>query len=195
MKKREDSVIHLEYLQNSAAKLRGKQSVRTTFKLTEKSIDALSILSCQLGIKQKSLFDQVVDDHEALRLIAREFEDFSRSRQRIAKTYVISRRTLENLDQVASRYNIPRDALVEFSIKRILPLIEQEKEKHEKRKTIMLDLQKLSEMGTEILKQTELALGEDDPVFHGVLKMMRHVITCQEEVEGLVKKGNRMENF
>ena len=94
MKKKGSTMIHLEYLQQSAATLRGRQSVRATFKLSERSIDALSILVCQLGIKQKTLFDQVVDDSESLRLIAQEFEDFRRARNRVAKTYVISRKTL-----------------------------------------------------------------------------------------------------
>ena len=37
--------------------LRGRQSVRATFRLSEACIDAISILSAQLGIKQKSVFD------------------------------------------------------------------------------------------------------------------------------------------
>ena len=195
MRKELNADIRLEYLEKSTANLRGRQSVRATFRLTERSIDALSILACQLGIKQKSLFDQLVDDNEALRLIAQKFENFGRAGQRVAKTYVISRRTLENLERVANRYNTPRDALVEFSIERILPLITREKEKHGKRKIILQDLQKFFKEGSEMLKKTEMALGEDDPVFQEMLKMMRHVNGCREEAENLVEKGNRIEKF
>ena len=85
--------------------------------------------------------------------------------------------TFENLEQVANRYNTTRDALVEFSIERILPLIKQEKEKHGKRKIILQDLQKFFKEGAEMLK------------------MMRHVNGCREEVENLVEKGNRIESF
>ena len=195
MKKKENTVDYVEYLQKSTANLRGRQSVRATFKLTERSIDALSILACQLGIKQKSLFDQLVDDSQALKLIAKEFDSFGRSRQRVAKTYVISRNTLENLERVASRYNTPRDALVEFSIEKILPLIQQEKLKHEKRKFILQDLQRYFKEGAEMLNKTEAVLGEDDPLFVEMLKMMRHVAGCREEAESLVEKGNRIEKF
>lgn len=195
MKIKGNTMIHLEYLQKSTATLRGRQSVRATFKLTERSIDALSILACQLGIKQKTLFDQVVDDSESLRVIAKEFEDFGAASQRIAKTYVISRKTLENLDRIADRYKTPRDALVEFSIERILPLIEQEKEKHEMRKSLLLNLQKFSNEGVAMLNRAEAALGSDDPVFIETLKMMHHVACCREAVEGFVEKGNRMEDF
>ncbi len=188
-------MVHLEYLQKSTATLRGRQSVRATFKLTERSIDGLSILACQLGIKQKTLFDQVVDDSESLRIIAQEFQDFGTTSQRVAKTYVISRKTLENLQRVADRYNTPRDALVEFSIERILPLIQQEKEKHEMRKSLLQKLQKFTNEGVEMLNKAEAALGADDPVFNEMLKMMHHMVCCRKSVEDFVEKGNRMENF
>lgn len=51
--------------------LRGRQSVRATFKLSEKAIDALSIVAIHLGIKQKSLFDQLINDTSSLSLIAK----------------------------------------------------------------------------------------------------------------------------
>ena len=44
-----------------ALDLRGRQSVRATFRLSEDCIDAISILSAQLGIKQKSVFDHLKD--------------------------------------------------------------------------------------------------------------------------------------
>lgn len=195
MRKKENSIDYVEYLQKSTVNLRGRQSVRATFKLTERSIDALSILACQLGIKQKSLFDQLVDDITALKLIAKEFDSFGRSKQRVPKTFVISRKTLENLERVASRYNTPRDALVEYSIEKILPLIKQEKVKHEKRKVILQDLRRFFREGAEMLNRTESALGEDDPLSSEMLKMMRHVAGCREEAESLVEKGNRLEKF
>ena len=42
--------------------LRGRQSVRATFKLSSRAIDALSIVAAHLGIKQKSLFDHLIED-------------------------------------------------------------------------------------------------------------------------------------
>ncbi len=195
MKKKTDSVVHIEYLERSTANLRGRQSVRATFKLTERSIDALSILAGQLGIKQKSLFDQMMDDNEALRAIAKEFEEFGKNRQRVAKTYVISRRTLECLEQVSSRYNTPRDALVEFSIEKIIPLIEAEKEKHQRRKVLLQDLNGFFADGANLLKKAESSLGENDPLFVEMLKMMRHVSICHQTVEDIVEKGSKIESF
>ena len=50
--------------------LRGRQSVRVTFKLTDSCIEAISIVAAQLGIKQKSLFDHLLQDTDTLTLIA-----------------------------------------------------------------------------------------------------------------------------
>ena len=56
--------------QPSSRDLRGRQSVRATFKLTARAIETMSAVSIHLGIKQKSLFDHLVDDIKAQREIA-----------------------------------------------------------------------------------------------------------------------------
>jgi hypothetical protein len=50
------------------------------FKLSQRCILALSALSSQLGIKQKSLFDHLMDDQEILAGIAEKFECFKKVR-------------------------------------------------------------------------------------------------------------------
>lgn len=195
MIKRRRTMISIEYSSESAQELLGRQSVRTTFKLSERSIDALSILAGQLGIKQKSLFDHLIDDIPALQLIAQEFDTFESSSQRIAKTYVISRRTLENLERISTRYETPRDALVELSIERILPLIIQEKEKHGERKAILKKMQTLLAEGDNILEQAGKSLNEDDPVYRRISAMMRSVKNCFVDIESCVERGRKLEDF
>jgi hypothetical protein len=195
MVKTNKTLIDIEYSDESTADLRGRQSVRTTFKLSERSIHALSILACQLGIKQKSLFDHLIDDMQALHVIARASEEVDPREHRVAKTFVISRKTLENLEQVCSRFHTPRDVLVEFSIERILPLISKEKEKHEKRKILVEELRHYLSTGSEILEKAEEILGEADPVFEKILMMMKYVKNTCSEVEMFVKRGERMEDF
>jgi len=187
--------FHLQYSEETTADLRGRQSVRTTFKLSERSIGALSILAGQLGIKQKSLFDHLIEDIQALRTIAGELNTVGQTVQKVAKTYVISRKTLENLEQVSEQYNTPRDALVEYSIERILPLLIREKEKHGKRKLLMEELQAYLHQGTALLDRAENDLGRDYPVFLEILAMMRSVTTCCHELEQCVLRGNKIENF
>lgn len=189
------SLIDIEYSDESTADLRGRQSVRTTFRLSERSIHALRILSGQLGIKQKSLFDHLIDDIQALHVIAQAAEEVAPKEHRVAKTFVVSRRTLENLERVCSRFHTPRDVLVEFSIERILPLLSREKEKHEKRKALLEELQKYLVQGSELLEQADEELGQDDPVFTRILTMMRYVKNTHSEVEEFVKRGEIIEEF
>ncbi len=193
--KRRRTMISIEYSSESAQELLGRQSVRTTFKLSERSIDALSILAGQLGIKQKSLFDHLIDDKAALQLIAKEIDKFEAPAQRVAKTYVISRRTLDNLERVSSRYQTPRDALVELSIERIIPLLFQEKEKHVKRKEILTKMQNMLAEGEEILKLADNSLDADDPVYRRIRAGMRAVKSCCADIETCVDRGRKIEEF
>ena len=75
---------------------RGRQSVRATFRLSENCIDAISILSAQLGIKQKSVFDHLMEDIQILKNMASELENTEFDRhKRVQKTFVISRRNIQ----------------------------------------------------------------------------------------------------
>ena len=190
-----NSLIHLEIREDSVRDLQGRQSVRTTFKLSPRSIDALSILATQLGIRQKSLFDYLVDDVQTLRVIAEGGGPPGTAEPRVAKTYVISRRTLENLERISSSYNTPRDVLVEVSIERILPLISREMEKHERRKKYLDELNALLGRGGEMVRRAEEELGRDDPVCQRMLAMLKAVGTCCAEVGECVRRGRKMEDF
>ena len=104
----------------SAADLRGRQSVRASFKLTPKCIDAINILGQHLQLMPKSLFDHLVQERETLEAIATRAKASDPSDEpRATKTYVISRDAGEILGQLARRRKIPRDLLVEASIRHL----------------------------------------------------------------------------
>ena len=195
MKKTKKSVLSIEFSTESTQELLGRQSVRTTFKLSERSIDALSILASQLGIKQKSLFDHLIDDASALQVVAEEAERYEVPEQRVPKTYVISRRTLKNLERFSNEYRAPRDALVELSIERILPLISREKKKHQNRKKIYAKMQSLLEDSSELYEMAVQDLDQDDPIYRKIEQMMKTISNCHDEVQSCVKRGQKIEDF
>ena len=180
----------------SSADLRGRQSVRATFKLSERAIEAMTIVAVHLGIKQKSLFDHLIEDMQSLKLIAREIkpERFS-NLNRVQKTFVISRKTLSNLDETSRRFNAPRDALVEYSIQRLMPIINRERERHHKRKEILRDMTGILENGIELLEKSRSLLGEDDPVSIRFESAMRSLANAQGHVKDFVEKGEIIEEF
>ena len=180
----------------TSAELRGRQSVRATFRLSERAIDALSIVSVHLGIKQKSLFDHLIEDSGTLRLIAREIESYEfQQLNRIQKTYVLSRKTLSSLERAARSHNAPRDALVEYSIQRLLPIILKEREKHLMRKEILGDLTEFLKEGEKILRKSKDSLGSDDPVYDRLRAAMAGLVNAYRHIDSYVEKGKIIEEF
>ena len=83
MKKRMGSFTVIDITEIPVLALRAKQSVRATFRLTPRSILLLSALSSQLGIKQKSLFDHLMDDVDILAGLAEQFDGLNKDEERI----------------------------------------------------------------------------------------------------------------
>lgn len=180
----------------SADDLRGRQSVRATFKLSSRAIEALSIVAVHLGIKQKSLFDQLIEDAGSLSLIANEIEsDDFHALDRVQKTYVISRKTLRSLEDISRQFNAPRDALVEYSIQRLLPVIAREREKHQKRKEILHDINAHFEQGLKILRKTRDLLGENDPVYAKLAAAMGACVHARDNIAQFVERCEIIEEF
>jgi len=176
--------------------LRGRQSVRATFKLSEACIGAISIVAAHLGIKQKSLFDHLVEDINALDAIAGELKNISmHGYSRIQKTYVISRRSLSSLDQVSKSHNAPRDALVEFSVQRLLPVIVNEQKKHEARKKVMTEIANHFNKGRHLLKHMENTLGHEDPLFSKMHALMTYYHNSYAGMQAFIEKGKSIEDF
>ena len=180
----------------SLENLRGKQSVRATFKLSEECIDAIAIVATQLGIKQKSLFDHLIEDMESLRIIADELQDAPlNNRSRIQKTYVLSRKTLSSLESVSKNHNAPRDALVEYSVQRLAPIIAKERKKHEGRKGLFDEISEHLQEGEKILAKTKESLGEDDPVYDRLESAINTYENAYERIKSFIARGKIIEAF
>jgi hypothetical protein len=176
--------------------LRGRQSVRATFKLSEGCIEAISIVAAHLGIKQKSLFDHLVEDARFLTSIAREFQDIKLTKQgRVQKTFVISRRSLLSLENVSKNFNAPRDALVELSVQRLLPIIAKEREKHEKRKKMLDEIAKHLEEGEKLLSSTKEMFGIEDTIYQKLEPVMTVYENAYHHIASFIEKGKIIEEF
>ena len=176
--------------------LRGRQSVRATFKLSAKAIDSLSLVSVHLGIKQKSLFDHLIDDAASLRDLARRIQmgQFNKM-ERVQKTFVLSRRTLDVLESISRDQDTPRDALVEYSIKRLEEVISLEQEKHEKRKKFFQEMSAHWEEGRILLQKARDVLGEDDPFCRRVERVQDISRRTREELGAFMEKSRLIENY
>jgi hypothetical protein len=181
----------------SAMDLRGRQSVRATFRLSEDCIDAISILSAQLGIKQKSVFDHLMEDAQVLKDMARELANIELDRHgnRIQKTFVISRRSLSFLDSISDEYDAPRDALVEHSVRRLLPIIAKERKRHEKRKKLLKKISNHFAEGEKLLSKADEMLGADDPIVNKLETAMSIYKNALHDIANFSERGKIIEDF
>lgn len=180
----------------SAEGLKGKQSVRATFRLPGQIIELLGIVATQLDLKQKSLFDQLIEDEDVLDKVAENAHEYMPgSKERRQKTFVLSKRSLQVLDRVARQRQISRDLLVEVSIQRLLPVMSAEQKKHKKRALIYQDMESHLDQGRKLLQKAGVLLGKEDRVYEMIKKI---VDLCEEkvsELETIVEKGQSMERF
>jgi uncharacterized protein (UPF0147 family) len=176
--------------------LRGRQSVRATFRLSNACITAISVLASQLGIKQKSVFDHLMEDEQVLKNIARELAQTELDpNDRVPKTFVISRRSLSFLDEISSTYETSRDALVEYSVRRLLPIIAKERKKHEERKKLLVDISDHFLNGEDLLSRASERLDPDDPAvvkLKTAMSVYKHAI---DDIASFVARGKVLEEF
>jgi hypothetical protein len=182
-------------LELTVGDLTGKQSVRATFKLPQQIIDLLAVIAGQLGIKQKSLFDQLVENASIMEKVAREALDYSTEEERHQKTFVISRSTLLSLNQISKKQNIPRDILVEVYIKQLLPVIKTELGKHQKRKQLLKEMRNYQNQGKKLLKAAEDLLGKDDMLYEKIKSQINIANKNVATAENLITKGMPMEDW
>lgn len=180
----------------STLALRGKQSIRATFKLTEGCIDAINIVATHLGIKQKSLFDHLIEDAEALRSIARETQDQSPADKKVvAKTFVINRNSLDVLNKISEEYHVTKESLVEFSVQRLLPIIANAQVTHEERKKIIRQIKDHLKSGEKIHEFIKNQFGSDDIICKKYEEIMKNYRNCTEVIQNYIDKSRNIEKF
>ena len=185
-----------DLLGSTFADLRGRQSVRATFKLTSDCIEAIGIVAAQLGIKQKSLFDHLFQDTDTLSGIARKVRNAQMlATNRVQKTYVMSRNSLLQLEDIAKHFNAPRDILIEISVQRLLPIIANERKRYQKRKQVFAQIQNHLEAGRKLLKSAFAELGEDDLLTDRFTAAMGMFESANKQMAAFMEKGKDIETF
>ena len=176
--------------------LRGKQSVRATFKLTRKAIDSLGLVALHMGIKQKSLFDHIIEDASTLKELARQIQvQKFKEKTRVQKTYVLSRKTIDILEAISDTHSLPRDALVEYSIMQLESVILSEKENHKKRKKLFNEVIEHFDQGRKLFAKSLDLLGENDPFCRKLERALLAYNKEKTDIECFLKKSKPLEDF
>jgi len=180
-------------LLKDASELMEQKSVRATFRISPEFIEALSILSGRLGLKQKSLFDYLLEDSDSLIAIARSNPRKNvEKKNRIQKTFVISKKSLSSLEKLLSGVEASRDDLVEYAIQRLLPILLKERNQQKKRETALSEIAQHFEHSIELMRKIEKSVGKDDPLYEYYLTIIEAYRDAFDKMENLVQQGKRI---
>ena len=184
-----DDFSYGEQLQLSAKQLKGKQSVRATFRLSDQMIDLLKVAANHLEVQQKSLIDELVQNREILDRVANEGQEMvQESKQRRQKTFVLSRNALTLLDDISDEHDLTRDQLVELCISRLIPFVDAEKEKHKQRRLLIKEVNQFLADGKSLLDKADSLLGADDRFRVKLEKIVNYTERNIKELRQYVKE-------
>lgn len=184
-----DEYSYGDNLQLSAKQLRGKQSVRATFRLSYQLIDLLRVAANHLEVQQKSLIDELVQNRETLDRVANEAQEvLQESTARRQKTFVLSRNALTLLDDISDKHDLSRDQLVELCISRLIPFVDAEQEKHEQWRLLIKEVNQFLENGKTLLEKADTLLGTDDRFRVKLEKIVNYTERNIEELREYVKE-------
>jgi hypothetical protein len=102
---------------------------------------------------------------------------------------------LLSLEDIANHFNAPRDALIEISVQRLLPIIQKERRRHAKRKAAFSKIGTHLEQGRKLLKEAYSALGEEDPLTDRLAAAMGMYESAYKQMAGFMEKGKGIEAF
>ncbi len=187
--KRKDTDESADILKLNARRLRGKQSVRATFSLPEQIIGLLKVASAHLRVQQKSLIDQLVEDRMSLEQVAAATKaERKKNVKRRQKTFVLSRNSLELLDEMAKQHNTSRDHLIELSVSRLMPFLDAEQEKHKNRRMLILEVERHLSRSRALLDKADKMLGPDDTFKRKLEKIVSFTERTAEEMKKSIKE-------
>jgi hypothetical protein len=121
--------------------------------------------------------------------------ELDRHGNRIQKTFVISRRSLSFLDSISDEFDAPRDALVEYSVRRLLPIIAKERKRHGKRKELLAEISNHFAEGEKLLSKADEMLGADDPIVNRLATAMSVYKNALRDIANFIERGKIIEEF
>ena len=76
-----------------------------------------------------------------------------------------------------------------------MPLIKEEKEKHLNRQKLQTKLDQFLALSRELLEDADKELDRDDPVFEQIYQMARAAQSGCDEIDQIIEKGARLEEY
>jgi hypothetical protein len=176
----------------SKSNLIKKESKRTTFKLSRKSLEAIDWMVESYNLTAKEVFDQICSGDTVLEH-AVEFVKKSEgvtSKEFTRKTFVISQQSLGLLNRTSNRQKISRDLLVNYLILLYKVLIEKniEQEKKNEAKALKIISEFWKEAG-DVEKQLTTLLGDENPIIMRFITISIIIGNLYDAIESKLSDG------
>lgn len=193
--------------------LRDRQSVRTTFKISQDSVETIGILAKHHGVSFKEIFDNLSTQflkerflkklankeeleqapllqqlaHIAEKYMAQKGDQYAdRQKGLVRKSQVVSRGALRTLNEVSKEYQIPRDLLVDWSLVIMRDKFEKDiKATREKYQEAYEIIAELNSHASNAVEKLWELLDPDDPI----LERFASVGAVLEDLHSAIKSN------
>jgi hypothetical protein len=114
---------------------------------------------------------------------------------RIHKTFVVSQRSLTTLDNVTKHSSASKDDLIERSIHRLLPILEKERIRQQRRAAVLTRIAEHFKQGKALAEDVKAKVGADDTLYRSLDSIMDAYGKTVADMQELVNKGKRVSEF
>lgn len=187
--KTESKTIHMLSKEISKSK-----DVVASFKLSQNSIEAMAWLAKRLGISNKTLFGSIWNNHgeSFINIVKKVKYDSNIKREKISKR--ISRQSLNNLNELAKKYKMKRDQIVEstlISYQKLYEIMLSERiGKHKKAEKMIDEFWKEGEVLETKLKKL---LDEDDPIIDRICYVIVVIMNLSLAIQSELENGKQID--
>ena len=175
--------------------LESGQSVRTTFRFSERAEEALKRLSKTAKVTKKDILDKfarlVLKDEKMTAVLLQEAAVVTTSQNLgVRKTWVVTKAALNLINNTATKNRLSRDALAEslvLFVDELMKLASQQRpEKHKQAQKIVGNFLRRS---TQIEEQLNNLLGEDDPIYVRFGYIVTILMNLSMAIDAEIEKG------
>jgi Mg2+ and Co2+ transporter CorA len=137
-----------------------------------------------------------MEDTDSLRAVANRMEkDRRNQKDRIQKTFVISKKSLSSLETVSKKFAASRNDIVEYSIKRLFPILAVERQKQKKREEALSKIAAHFVQTTDLLEKIKQLVGKDDLLYTSLEDVFTSYKTAFNTINDFITKGKRITTF
>jgi len=147
-------------------KLHKEKSIRVNFRLSEQGIKDLKMVKKEFNINNNALFDSIesfLKNPKLIEILKEWLENVKDRKFTVRRTFVISKKSLDNINELSKKIGIKRDVLLEDFVDFYAKILKMDREKQKEKYKIALEMiSKLLEEAESIEKKWKEMFDKDE---------------------------------